>query len=631
MDWTSIRSFKAERLSEAQRQEVSRLAARARRDVLRMIHSAGSGHVGGSLSSLDAYLLLLLCAETASSGGRDRVVVSHGHTAAGLYAAMGGIGLLDVEEAVRTFRRDGSIYEGHPSLQIPGIEWASGSLGQGLSVGCGMALAEVIKGGPGRVFVVMGDGEQAGGQLQEAREFAVKYRLGRLIGIVDCNGLQASGRLEDVMPQNIAAKYAAAGWGVIETDGHDHQALYQALRTAVGAGSPTVILARTVMGKGVPAIEGQHGYHGKVPAVETWAGLFPPSAGDVSQVRPGEVNCLPPVELSVRPGTPRVYTTPMDCRSACGEAIYDLSAANADVPIAVIDCDLIDSMRLGRLAAAMPERLIECGIQEHNAATVAAAMSRSGVLTFYADFGVFGVDEVYGQLRMADFNETSLKLICTHVGLDAGEDGKTHQCVDYVSLLANLHGFKTMIAADANQADRMIRYAARTAGNVAVCMGRSKLPVLTDEDGGVFYGGGAAIEYGRADWIRRGGDAAIVTCGSMVWRAVNVSRKLAEAGIRVGVLNLSCPVALDDDALAEACRTGLVVTYEDHNAHTGIGAGIGARIAERGSSCRFKRIGINAYGKSANPEFLYRQQAMDEDSLHRAVLDGLNHRRGHPS
>ena len=399
----------------------------------------------------------------------------------------------------------------------------------------------------------------------------------------------------------------------------DFPALCRALRSAEKAGNPALILAHTVMGKGVPAIENRFEYHGKVPAPELWTGLFPDDDRNVS-LHPPRVEQAPEPAPSVKPGSPREYTGPLDCRSAFGRALLDLAEANPGVPFAALDCDLLESVKLKELQAAHPEKVIECGIQEHNAATVAAALSKSGVLTFWADFGVFGIDEVYGQLRMADLNATSLKLICTHVGLDVGEDGKTHQCIDYISLLSNLFGFQVIVPADANQADRAVRYAARTPGNIAVCMGRSRLPILVRRDGKPYYGVDYEFSCGKADWLRKGGDATLVACGSTVHRAVRAADLLAEKGIAAGVLNVPCPKEFDSAAVAEACRTGCVIVCEDHNVRTGLGSMLGAAILEAGYSCRFKRIGVSSYGQSASPEFLFRRQGLEEESLAREVV-----------
>lgn len=641
MSLEGLRQFKAKKMDEEQLNLTKNIASMARKDVLKLTTEAGSGHPGGSLSSLDAYIMLWLCAnvrpEDPNFSERDRIVISHGHTSAGVYAALGNTGFIDMKDTIENYRRNGSIFEGHPGIHVPGVEWCSGSLGQGLSVGCGFALAARLKKQDNHVFVVMGDGEQGKGQIQEAREFASKFGLNRLTAIIDLNGLQASGAIKDIMPQNISSKYQAAGWKVFTADGHNYEELYHALSLCyVEKDSPTLILAETVMGKGVSFIENNYEYHGKVlnqhqygRAIEE-LNLGIEETGKIkknSTIPLDACECLQkiPTENKVKYSKPILYEKEktVDCRTAFGEALCDIAKANSDnseITIAVLDCDLAESVKLRKFGVEFPESFIECGIQEHNAATVAGALSKSGILTFFADFGVFGIDETYGQHRMSDLNNTSLKLICTHNGLDVGEDGKTHQCIDYISNMSNLFGFKIILPADANQTDRAVRYAATNPGNMLLAMGRSKLPVLTKEDGEVLYSTNHNFEYGKADWVREGTDGVIITFGTMVSKAVNAWEKLKAAGLNVGILNLSCPTQLDTQKLDQAAKTGIIVTYEDHNVRTGIGSIIGTYLAENKLSCEFHRIGISSYGVSANPDFQYKLQSMDEESLVELVL-----------
>lgn len=635
MNLSTLKRFEAEQLEKSQIEAIEILAAKVRRNAIEMILNGGSGHPGGSLSSTDIYIMLWLCcdteAEKCSFPERDRIVVSHGHTAAAVYSVLGNLGFFDLKKALDGFRKGGSIFEGHPGLKVPGIEWCSGSLGQGLSVGCGFALASKLRKRDYHVFVVMGDGEQTKGQIAEAGEFAVKYGLSNLTAIVDHNRLQASGRLSEVMPQKIARKYEAAGWNVIKINGHDLNEIYTALRKCYrGNGTPTLVLADTVMGKGVSFIEDRHEYHGKVLTAQEYkqaAGELTYDANVCSAVAQackvrGARSCRDgqQSECYVEYGNAVLYEpgSLVDCRSAFGEALCSIAGANAgnaEVHIAALDCDLAESVKLQKFGKMFPESLVECGIQEHNAATVAGALSKAGILTFYADFGVFGIDETYGQHRMADLNDTSVKLICTHTGLDVGEDGKTHQCIDYIGIMSNLFGYKLIIPADANHTDRVIRYITTTPGNFAVAMGRSKVPVLGGTDNKAFFGQDYRFRYGNADWIRRGKNGTVITCGTMVHRAVRASEKLAGRGLDIGVLNLSCPTELDEDKLGEAAATGLIVTYEDHSVRTGIGSIIGAYLLENGITCKFRRLGITRYGVSGSPEYQYELQSLNEDSL----------------
>jgi len=628
-DISALRNFKAETISDPALEKINLMAGKIRKDILSMIANGGSGHVGGSLSSTDIYLMLWLCADiTAANFGhaeRDRIVISHGHTSAGLYAVLGNFGFFDIQQAVENFRKQESLFEGHPNCHVPGVEWCSGSLGQGLSVGCGFAMASKIQKLRNRVFVVMGDGEQQKGQITEAREFAAKHKLSNLAAIIDLNKLQASGKTDDIMPGDIRKKYESSGWEVILVDGHNFQAIYQALKHAsMQSEKPVAILANTTMGKGVSFIENNFEYHGRV--------LTKPQFDQaVIELGDTDIKTLPfqlpdqakynPVECSITVGNPKIYKTgkSVECRSAAGDAIYDIIKNNPEVPVVVVDCDLRESVKTGGVLQDFPDRFIECGIQEHNATTVAGAMSKAGFLPFFAGFGVFNIDETYGQHRMNDLNETSAKYIGTHCGVDVGEDGKTHMCTDYISLINNLSGYKLIIPADANQTDRVIRYIASTPGNFVVAVGRSKIPVLTDEKNEPFYSGDYTFTYGNCEWIKEGGDATIITTGTLVHKAVEVSEALLANNIHAGVLNISCPGEIDLNVLKKACKTGVVVTYEDHLVQSGIGSIVATDIVENGLTCRFKRLGIVRYGRSCNPNEQYKLQGLDADTLRQTI------------
>jgi len=653
-----LRGFRAETLSDLELATLRRQAQATRRDILTMCYRAGSGHPGGSLSSVDILLLLWSCMRVSPAGRdagggagapsdgpaspehKDRIVLSHGHTAAGLYAALIQVGWVGREEVLSGFRKAGSRFEGHPALTAPGVEWSNGNLGQGLSVGCGFALGARLLGEDSHVTVVMGDGEQQKGQIHEAARFASKYRLGSLVAVIDCNGLQATGRTADVMPLDLAAEYAAVGWKVMEVDGHDFGALYGVLRRLYHSGDgPAVVLARTVMGKGVSFMENRFQYHGKTLAEEEFErgmrelGADPEGGAPEIPETSFTVECntaeREPAPPSIEPGQPRNYTTGLvDCRSACGQALLDLAVANdGRVPLAVLDCDLSDSVRTAGLARAFPESLIQCGIAEHNAATVAGALARRGVLTFLADFGVFGLYETCNQQRINDINRSPLKLIVTHCGLDVGEDGKTHQCMDYIGTVASWYHAQLLIPADANQADRMTRYAAQAPGFVVLAMGRSKVPILLREDGTPFFGANYQFSYASADWLRQGNDCAIVTCGNMVHRAVVASELLYREGVSAGVLNIGTPLALDLTRLEQAAATGLIVTYEDHNVRTGLSVLVGSCAAQHAWGCRVVCLGATDYGQSGTPEDLYTRQGLSVNDLVRAVLANLARRQ----
>jgi transketolase len=642
----NVKRFHAEKLDEASVRRLLELSRLARGDILKMTTLAGSGHPGGSMSSIDFYLILYSHAnvhpQSSSDPNRDRIIISHGHTSPGAYAALGRTGFYPIEAAIVNFRKAGSAFEGHVEKGVPGVEWNTGNLGQGLSAGCGFALAAKILKRDFHVFVAMGCGEQQKGQITEARRFAIKYGLDNLTAIIDYNCRQISGVTQEIMPQNIAKNFESDGWRVIEVDGHQFQEVYAAFREAILSKHPTAILAHTTMGKGVSFMEGKEEYHGRALTLDEYKKAIQELMveDDLDRYRQlresGTTLFLPreyPVEIpSVQIGNPRNYEKDqrLDNRTAFGNALVDLAKANLQengfLPMVVFDCDLAPSTKTISFVKQFPKNFFQGGIQEHNTATVAGAISTLNFLSFFADFGVFGVDETYNQHRLNDINHTNLKLICTHNGLDVGEDGNTHQCIDYAGVMRNLFGYKIIIPADPNQTDRVIRYVAKTPGNFLVAMGRSPIPILLTEEGTPLFGSLYEFRYGQADLIRNGKDGAILTNGGMVYRAVQAWQKLREKGVEVQVLNISCLSDLDIEAILRAAKTGTIITYEDHHIHTGLGSLIANVLAEHSLSVRFRKMGITQYGSSGKPEDLYRMQGLDVESLVQTVIEEIKKR-----
>jgi transketolase len=592
---------------------------------------SASGHPGGSFSSMEMYTLLFSCARLRPDEprwpARDRIVVSHGHTSPGVYGSLAQAGFFPAEEVESHFRLAGSVFEGHVERSVPGVEWSTGNLGQGLSAGVGMALGARMTGLGWHTYVAMSDGEQNKGQIAEARRLAVKERLVDLTVVIDLNGIQISGKTSDVMPVAVAEDFAADGWRVIEVDGHDIEALYASIADAVADKSgPVAIVAETVIGKGVSFMEHKEEFHGrglKADEYETaMAELGLEPVLDAAKARRGDPITTPVLDhftpaLAVAQGTPRTYGAEdkTDNRSAWGKALVDLADANPELPVAVLDCDLAVSVKTDGFAAAHPEGFIQCGVGEHNAATVGGALSTCDTLTFWSDFGVFGCDETYNQQRLNDINGAALKLALTHCGIDVGEDGKTHQCLDYVGAFREFFGWKAIVPADPNQTDRAVRAMAAMQGNVALSMGRSKLPCVLDSDGAPIFGDGYAFEYGRIDVVRDGADAFILAMGTPVGSAVAAADVLSADGVSVGVAVVSCPLDLDDAAMQKVAGASVIVTVEDHNVRTGLGASVAEWLSGKGSSARLVRMGLDDYQPSGAAGDLYEQAGLDPDGI----------------
>jgi transketolase len=633
------KGFKEEELSPEEIRQLRNLSRLVRGDILRMTRLAQGGYPGGSFSSADLFVTLLASAsvspESPENSKRDRIVVSHGHTASAFYSALGRFDFFDLDDAVALYRKAGSIFDAHLERAVPGVEWSSGIAGQGLSASCGFALSARLKGLKPNIFVVMSDGEQQKGQIAEARRIAKKYRLNNITAIVDANNAQYAGRTAEVMPQNIKYEYIADGWDVIEISGHDHNEVYKALRRAIQIQSaPVLVLAHTVVGQGVSFMDGQSEYHSRTLTDEEYVEAMrelrvEPDLGEAADYRSAfgdydlDLGDDAPGFCAAETGTALTYEPGdvLDTRTAFGRALADVAERNKGqdkCPVAVIDCGLASSVRTVEFAQKNRGSFFQFGIQEHATATVAGAMSVDGVLTVWADRGAFGLSQAYSQLKANDINRAHLKVVATHLGLDAARDGKAYQCLDYLALTSSLFGFRAVFPADANQTDRAFRYIARQPGNWVLGLGRSEVPVITDLAGRAFFGEGYEFEYGKVDLIRPGDHGVLITTGQMLSKAIEAWDVLNGDGLAPMLLHAACPKALeegDDPVLVSALRKGRVVTYEDHCVKTGLGSLVANCIAQRGISCRLLKVGVERQGLSGEAEDVYRMMGLGVDRL----------------
>ncbi len=623
-------------LTQQELQSLPQQAKQARADILQMTTLSASGHPGGSMSCIDILMTLYHMMKHDSKNpylaDRDRLVVSNGHISPGVYSALGAMGYFNIEDAISEFRLAGSIFEGHIERYVPGVEWTTGNLGQGLSAGCGFAMASKINKIEYQTFVMMGDGEQQKGQISEARRFAVKFNL-NLTAIVDYNELQISGSIHKVMPQNIKANWESDGWQVIEIDGHNYEEIHNAINQSINTDKPCMIMAHNIMGKGVSFMENQHKYHGstlnETQLAEALTELGCENRFDhYKKLRQHKKEkdmtpfcCLPELKTNYTLGQLVTYTNDSDNRSAWGKAIADLAEINKTnpIPLVVFDCDLQSSVKTGDFEKVNPEHFIQSGIMEQNTAVTAGAMSICDIQTWWADFGMFGIDEVYNIQRLNDINHANLKVVTTHVGIDVGEDGRTHQCIDYIGLARNLYHFRLLCPADANQTDRIIRKVANAAGNYFITMGRSVLPIIKDDKGEVFYGADYSYEYGKADFLRDGENCALIVTGTPIGRALKAVDRLRDQGIFVQLWYVSTPLEMDMNMLEQASATGCIISIEDHNVNSGLGSIIADKLVEHNLQSKLIKLGVKEYPISGTSDDVYKWAGLDTDSLIKTI------------
>lgn len=620
--------------------KISAQAKIARAAILKMTTLAKSGHPGGSLSSIDVLLSIYNTMKHDPQAPfwdeRDYMVVSIGHISPAVYSTLSLMGYFPMDESIAYFRKYGSIYEGHIEREVPGVEWTTGNLGQGLSAACGFALSAKIKGKSNRVYVHMGDGEQQKGQISEARRFAVKYALNNLTAIIDYNQLQISGSIHDVMPQSLRRSWEADGWQVLEINGHDIPQILGALEDSGKAMRPTMILAKTVMGKGISFMENKEQYHGAALSMELCLEALTElgAEDDFAELtakraafddEPIDLSASFQKSFDLLSGKPRLYESDSDCRSAWGNALLDLAMLNknAETPIIALDCDLAGSVKTDAFAKKFPDRFFQCGIMEHHAIVMGGALSTTGMQTFWAGFGMFGIDETYNMQRLNDINHTNLKTMLTHVGIDVGEDGKTHQCIDYIALARNLFKTRIICPSDANHTDRIVRRLIDKPGNYIVAMGRSKLPILKKEDGSIYYDEDYVFEYGKADLLRKGDSGTIFVCGTATNNAVIAADMLAQDGIKLQVYAIGSPLQISEGIVAEAAKRGSIFIVEDHSIHGGLGASIKDELVKCSIGADFVHFGVKSYPASGASKELYKAFGLDSDSLAASIKSHL--------
>ncbi len=603
-----------------------------RRSILEMVTNAQSGHPGGSLSCID-YLSLLYVMRLCESN--EAIVVSNGHISPAVYSVLAELGVIPKARVIETFRKPDDIYEGHVNRQVPGVFYGTGPLGIGASVASGMAVANVLQKKEERVFLLMGDGENQEGQAYEMMNFAAKYRLANLILFIDYNQVQLTDSLANIMPLQVKKHYEAAGWNVIEVDGHDFAAMAAALTAALAEKDrPSVLIGHTVMGEGVEFMaktgrEHKADWHGKAPKKEDTASALAEielSAEEQAILAEGlknlKVNIKTPLKpdvAAVNVGVAKTYAADVmtDCRGAYGAALVDLATLNPH--IVALTADLSESVKTDGVKKAFPERHIECGIAEQHMVSASGGLSLRGLVPFCSTFGAFMTSRAKDQARVNDINETNVKMVATHCGLSVGEDGPTHQVIDDVSSFAGFFHTQIFEPADPNQCDRIIRYIAATYGNFYVRMGRAKIPVITKEDGTPFFGDGYEFKPGKADVIRSGKKATIVASGPMVHYALKAAENL---GGDIEVIVVSSFIPFDSETvMASAKKTGRVLTIQDHNTDTGLGSFVQEALFEAGVQVPVKRMGVSAYQLSGTADALYEKASLGVNDITTALKD----------
>ena len=567
--------------------------------------AAGSGHAGGTLSIMDiAAALYLRVADhdprNPSWADRDRIIWSTGHKAPSLYLGLAFAGFCPVDDVV-LLRKLWSAYQGHPHwLKLPGVEVSTGSLGQGLSIAVGIALAGKLDGKNYRTFCIMGDGEQQEGQVWEAAMEAGHHKLDNLIGIIDYNRLQIDGWVRDVMNVDpLEEKYRAFGWEVLSIDGHDMKQVVEALEKAkAGLGKPVVIIASTVKGKGVSFIENVAAWHGKSPNYEElMKGLAElgltetipvQSLLDKAKQYQSEVDRkldakLPHFSRNYWWNAAENMKAKMEpTRKGFGQS---LAANGDDERVVCLGLDISGSITISDFYAGKPERKrrwISMGIAEQSATSAAAGLAKEGKLPVLGTYATFAAARNLDQIRTSVcYGNFNVLIAGAHGGVSVGPDGATHQALEDLFAVCGLPNMSVVVPCDAVETRKATDYLLlKHEGPKYIRFAREATPVVTDEHTPFVFGHANVIRFRKAAanfadafetvlasrYEDEEEDLTIIACGPMVPEAMRAAWILkTDFGYESRIVNLHTLKPIDVAAILRAAReTGVIITAEEH-------------------------------------------------------------------
>lgn len=564
--------------------EIPCIAGRLRSLSIMMTTEAGSGHPTSCMSAAEIVAMLffrVMRYDPANpvSAESDRFVLSKGHAAPVLYAALVEAGTLSREEAM-TLRRIDSRVEGHPTPRLPWVQVATGSLGQGLSAGAGMALAfKQLDRSDRRVFVLLGDGEVAEGAVWEACAFAAHYGLDNLVAVVDVNRLgQSEATMLGYDLDAYAMRFRSFGWNAIIVDGHDVNQLGGAFERACSAvGRPTVLVAKTHKGHGVSFLEDKDDHHGKPLSKETAAKALAELKAPESTPPTVKTWTKKPAPIRIKGMTPPSYK-PGDkvaTREAYGTALTKLGRVCPEV--VALDGDVKNSTFAIQFAKAHPDRYFECYIAEQNMVGVAMGLAAEGRVPFISSFGAFLI-RAADQVRMAGISQSNIKLCGSHAGVSIGEDGPSQMALEELGLMRSVPGSVVLYPSDAVSTERLVVAAAEHQGLAFLRTARPKAPVL--------YQDSEEFPLGELKVLRQSGSDALTVAGAGVTlhEALKAHEMLKGEGVNVRVADLYSVKPLPTAQLIEHARAThrRVLVVEDHYPAGGLGEAVAAALAPEG-------------------------------------------------
>ena len=594
---------------------LNNIATRLRIDSVRATSEAASGHPTSCCSMADIMAALFFAEmrfdpKEPQNPDSDRFVLSKGHAAPILYAAWAEAGAFDRSELLKLRRIDSDL-EGHPTPRLPFVDVATGSLGQGICAAIGIALnARRIKSAY-RTYVLLGDGESAEGSVWEAANVGSADALDNLCGITDVNGLgQSRPTMWNHQMEQFERRWSAFGWNAIVIDGHDMNAILDALAQARNTkGRPTMILARTIKGKGVSFVEGKDGWHGKafkkgeemdraiaelekqfVPVPESG-----PAANLAAQIpKPASA---PRAVVAPKPVAPPAYKLGEEVatREAYGAAIAKLG--ESDSRVVALDADVKNSTFSEKFEKALPDRFYETFIAEQVMVGAAMGMAARGAIPFPSTFACF-LTRAADFIRMAAISNVNVKLAGSHAGVSIGEDGPSQMALEDLAMCRAEPNCTVLYPSDAVSTERLVALMAYHPGLAYMRTSRPKTPVIYSNDETFTIGGLKVLRESDSDVC------TVIGAGVTLFETLKAYDQLKAAGTSIRVIDLYSVAPVDRDGLIKAGRAtkGRLITVEDHYAAGGIGDAVAEAVADAGLTVH--RLAVREIPRSGKPEEL---------------------------
>ncbi|HME44077.1 MAG TPA: transketolase [Syntrophorhabdales bacterium] len=607
--------------------ELGKLARLIRYYILVCTTEAGSGHPTSSLSATDLMAALLFGgyfrydADHPEHPNNDRLIFSKGHASPLFYALWTAAGKV-TEEELMTYRKFGSPLEGHPTVNFRYVEAATGSLGQGLPIGVGIALnAKYLDKLPYRTYVLLGDSEMAEGSQWEALEIAAHYKLDNLVGIIDVNRLGQRGETMYGWNLDVYAKRVNSfGWETILIDGHNFSEILFAYEKAVkGTGKPLMIIARTIKGKGVPLVEDKNGWHGK-PLSRQQLEEALPGLGEVDRslrgkiARPEDLKPGNPIPTAI-PEPSYEVGKPIATRKAYGNALKRIKPAFP--AITAVDGEVSNSTFAEIFKDAYPDAYFEMYIAEQNMVGVAQGLETSGKIPFASTFAAF-FTRAFDQIRMSQYSRANIKFVGSHAGVSIGEDGPSQMGLEDIAMFRTIQDSVVLYPCDAYATERLVEEAAKQKGIVYIRTTREATPLL--------YSPKDTFPIGKFKTLRRGqNDAvALIAAGATVFEALSAYDELKKEGIQARVIDLYCIKPIEKEALDEATEgVKNIITVEDHRPEGGIGEAVRSALADSRKAISVYSLAVRKMPRSGKPNELIDYEEISKGAIVKKVKEIL--------